>query len=470
MAGIVSFGAYVPLHRLGKETDGWTAAGERATANADEDSLTMATAAALDCLQGVDRKQVDGLFFASTSSPYNEKDAAPLIATACDLREDIRTADFTTSTRAATTALQAALDTVKAGSARNILVTTAEMRTAQPRSDAEAALGHGAAAFLVGSDGVVAEVETAFSLAHEIQDVWRSEGDAYMRSWEDRFVMDEGYFRSTLAAGKEALKRSGAGAQDLARVAVYAPDSRRLTEVSRRLGLDESTQVPAAILQQVGNTGAALAPMMLVAALEEAAPDQRLMLLNYGQGADALILRTTSALSRNGSRRGLKGHLASKKALPSYQQFLRWRGLLDIAPAARRPPLPVPSASAMYREQEQNVRFYGVKCRRCGTPQYPIQRVCAVCRTKDEFDPYRFSDKRATLFTYSMDYLGPTLDPPLVVGIIDFEGGGRTLIQMTDRDIDEVKPGMPVELSFRLLHVVEGIHNYYWKCLPVRAS
>jgi uncharacterized OB-fold protein len=210
--------------------------------------------------------------------------------------------------------------------------------------------------------------------------------------------------------------------------------------------------------------------MMLVAALEDAAPDQRLMVLNYGQGADALVLRTTSALSKGSPNRGVKGFLASKKMMPSYQQFLRWRGLLDIAPAARRPPLPVPSASAMYREQEQNIRFYGVKCRRCGTPQYPIQRVCAVCRTKDEFDPYRFSDKRATMFTYSMDYLGPTMDPPLVIGIIDFEGGGRSLIQMTDRNIDDVKPGMPLELSFRLLHVVEGIHNYYWKCMPVRGS
>ncbi|MEK7848458.1 MAG: 3-oxoacyl-[acyl-carrier-protein] synthase III C-terminal domain-containing protein [Chloroflexota bacterium] len=470
MAGIVSFGAYVPWHRLGKETAGWSAAGEKAIANCDEDSITLAVAAALDCLQGVDRKKVDGLFFASTSSPYREKDAAPLIATACDLREDIRTADFTGSLRGATTALLSALDAVKAGSARSILVVAAETRTPQPRSDLETTLGDGAAAFLVGTEGVVAEVEAAFSVAHEIQDMWRSEGDPFVRTGEDRFVVDEGYFPPLVAASQEALKRAGVATKDLARVAIYAADARRLTEMARRLGLDEKTQVSGTVLQQVGNTGAALAPMMLVSALEEAAPGQRLMVLNYGQGADALILRTTKAVSPNPSRRGVKGHLASKRVLPDYQQYLRWRGLLDVAPAARRPPLQVPSASAMYREQEQNIRFYGVKCRRCGTPQYPIQRVCCVCRTKDEFDPYRFSDKRANLFTYSMDYLGPTPDPPLVLSIIDFDGGGRTLIQMTDRDISKVKPGIPLELSFRLLHVVEGIHNYYWKCLPVRAA
>ena len=77
MVGIVRFGAYVPLHRLGKETDGWTTAGERATANFDEDSITMAVAAALDCLEGVDRKRVDGVFFASTSSPTMRRTPPP---------------------------------------------------------------------------------------------------------------------------------------------------------------------------------------------------------------------------------------------------------------------------------------------------------------------------------------------------------------------------------------------------------
>jgi len=28
--------------------------------------------------------------------------------------------------------------------------------------------------------------------------------------------------------------------------------------------------------------------------------------------------------------------------------------------------------------------------------------------------------------------------------------------------------GMPLEMTFRKLHVVGGIHNYYWKCMPLR--
>ena len=81
----------------------------------------------------------------------------------------------------------------------------------------------------------------------------------------------------------------------------------------------------------------------------------------------------------------------------------------------------------------------------------------------------RLSDRLAEVFTYSMDYVAGTVDVPLVITIINFEGGGRMMCMMTDREIDDIKIGMPVEMTFRKLHTVGGIHNYYWKSMPVRA-
>ncbi|MDP6783471.1 MAG: 3-hydroxy-3-methylglutaryl CoA synthase, partial [Dehalococcoidia bacterium] len=75
MVGITGVGAYVPLFRLGKETAGWKAPGEKPVANFDEDSITMAVAATMDCLNGGDKSTVDGLHFATTTSPYSEKQA-----------------------------------------------------------------------------------------------------------------------------------------------------------------------------------------------------------------------------------------------------------------------------------------------------------------------------------------------------------------------------------------------------------
>jgi uncharacterized OB-fold protein len=66
--------------------------------------------------------------------------------------------------------------------------------------------------------------------------------------------------------------------------------------------------------------------------------------------------------------------------------------------------------------------------------------------------------------------MSPSPDPPVVLGVINFEGGGRMFLMMTDKDVDQVKIGMKVQVSFRKLFFNEGIHNYFWKCAPERFS
>jgi uncharacterized OB-fold protein len=39
---------------------------------------------------------------------------------------------------------------------------------------------------------------------------------------------------------------------------------------------------------------------------------------------------------------------------------------------------------------------------------------------------------------------------------------------MTDRDPDNIEVGMGMEVTFRRIHDALGIHNYFWKCRPVR--
>ena len=134
MVGIASYGAYVPRYRLGAETAGWNSTQERSIANFDEDSITMAVAAGLDCLRGLDRESVDGLVFATTTPPYAEKQCASVIANALDLRRDIFAADVTDVLRAGTTALKSALDSVSAGSAQQVLVVASAMEVQNLRS------------------------------------------------------------------------------------------------------------------------------------------------------------------------------------------------------------------------------------------------------------------------------------------------------------------------------------------------
>jgi len=472
MIGITSYGAYVPLYRLPRSEIArtWGVAqsgpGERAVRNFDEDSLTMALAACLDCLGGLDRRKVDGFFLATTTPPYAEKMSSTLGAFALDLTPQARTLDFSNSLRVGTGALLCAADAIKAGSLKQVLVAAADCRMAQTGGELEQTLGDGAAAFLLGDTEVAVSIQDSLSLSQEITDVWRSYGDEFLRMWEDRFSLDEGYFHILPEAISTLLKRNHLAPEKLARAVFYGPNERRHQEMARRLGLSQG-QVQDALLGSVGNTGAALPLMMLVAALEEAKPGDHILLAGYGNGCDVLLLQATEHITKIKGKRGIKGHLASKKPLPSYQKYLLWRGLVPVAPAARPEREPT-SLTAVWREGQQNLPLYGTRCRQCGSQQYPGQRVCVKCHSKDEYDPVRLSDKKATIFSFTQDNLAASVDPPVVVAWVEFEGGGRAPFEMTDRDPQEVKVGAPVEFTFRKLYSDRGVHNYYWKIRPGR--
>jgi uncharacterized OB-fold protein len=128
------------------------------------------------------------------------------------------------------------------------------------------------------------------------------------------------------------------------------------------------------------------------------------------------------------------------------------------------------SLQGRWRERKTIAALYGSKCKKCGTPQMnqigQAVRVCVHCQAKDQFEPYKFSDKKAVLFTYAIDSLMPTLNPPGVNGVIDFEGGGRLICEMTDMNPDKVQVGMIMEMTFRKMFSSRGVINYFWKAKP----
>ena len=474
MAGIMSYGAYIPLHRLSRAeiARAWGVAeapGEKAVANYDEDSLTMAVAAARDCLKGIDPAGIEGLYFASTTSPHKEKQSAATIATVLGLGREAFTMDFSGSLRGGTNALKAAMDAVNSGSAKSILVCASDVRLGYPMGNYEMSFGDGAAALLISNTGVIAEIEGSHSIYNELQDVWRSDKDRFVRSAEERFIQERGYTPVVSEAVAAALKKFKLTPKDFSKAAFYSQNSRQLAGIVRSLGFDPKTQIQDNLHPAVGDTGTAMALMCLVSALEEAKGGSRLLLVSYSNGCDVFSLKTTPEIEKVKDRRGIKRYLASKRMLSSYNKYLRWRETLEVQPAAR-PPLELiqPTPSAQWRENQLELRLRGTRCKHCGTPQYPPQRVCINCKTKDEMEPYSFTDKNAKLFSFCHDYVTASADSPVTVSVVDFEGGGRIICDMTDRNPEDIKVGIPVEMTFRKLYYVGGIYNYWWKCQPVR--
>ena len=471
MVGIVAYGVYIPVYRLRLEDvaaawGGGAGRGEKAVANFDEDSVTMAVAAGRECLQGMDKGSIDGLYFASTTSPYREKQASTLVATVLDLRKEIQTADYTDSLRAATSAIKAAEDAIGSGSAKRILVLASDCRLGVPGSEYEQTFGDGAVAFLIGDTDVTASIEGNYSIANEFVDLWRAEDDSYVKTWEDRFVLSQGYAKNVSDAVSGILSKYQLSLADFTKAVFYGPDARSHDRLIKSLGFEAITKSSNPLFSTVGNSGTAFAPMMLAEALEEAKTGDKILFADYGDGSDAFIFTITDRIGKAKSGQGVKGHIESKRLLPNYHKYLRFRSLLP-SDTPRRPAYTT-SVPQLWRDRRQVLSLHGHRCKHCGTVQFPMQRVCIKCQTKDQFDEVELADKPGVVFTYTLDFLVPSPDPPAIMTFIDFEGGGRILCAMTDADPGEVKIGMPVEMTFRRLHEGGGIHNYFWKCRPVK--
>jgi len=457
--GITSYGAYVPLFRLDRGVTGGR--GERAIRGFDEDSITMAVTASRDCLNGLDPKTVDGLYFATTTSPYAEKLGATTVAMGANLRRDIIATDFANGLRAGTSALKLALDTVKAGSAKNVLVAASDCRLGIPRSAFEQNCGDGAGALLIGDTDVAVTIEASHSISDEIVDVWRPEGEQFVRYWEDRFTTTMGYLSVVHETVSGLMNKYNYSPGDFTKIVLPAPNARRSMEVARSLGFDAKTQLQNPLFDVMGNTGAAFPLMLLIAALEEAKAGDRILLASYGNGSDALVLQVNEQIEKIRDRRGMKGHLASKRVVNDYMRYLRWRELLPTEPGVKT--VEFYSAVAAWRERDKNLRLEGSKCKVCGTVQFPPQRICTQCRSKDQMEQYNLSDKKGQIATYVGDQITPMPEMPTITTEVDFEGGGRMECYIADTTLEQLEIGTVVEMTFRKIRVEDGVHIYFWK-------
>jgi 3-hydroxy-3-methylglutaryl CoA synthase len=161
------------------------------------------------------------------------------------------------------------------------------------------------------------------------------------------------------------------------------------------------------MLDTIGDSGAAYPLAMLVAALEEAKAGDKILVVSFGNGSDALFFQVTEEIEKVRDRRGIKGHLASKQELDNYEKYVSFHNMVPIEKGIRGEETAFTQVSTLWRERKSVLALCGAKCKKCGTPQYPYQRVCVNpgCGAIDEMEYYRFSDKRGKLFTYTGDSL-----------------------------------------------------------------
>ena len=483
MVGIRSYGGYVPRYRLNKMIVfggmGWinpanimNAQGEKAVANFDEDSVTMAVAAGIDCMKGLKRDEIGGVYFASTTAPYKERLNANIVSGALAAKETIRTADFAGGLKAGTTALLAAMDAAKTKSANNIVVTASDCRLGKMGSAQELLFGDGAAAFLVGNNNkdIIAELKGSFSSGYDFVDHFRGAETKYDRQWEDRWMRDVGIGQFMPEAVEGLCKKSKVDISEFSKVIypTYYGGARKKMNKMMNLGPEKVQDNMQAV---VGDTGTAQPLVMLAKALEEAKPGDKLLVLSYGSGCDALYFEVTENITRFAPRKGVSGSLANRAELDNYQKYLAWRRMISVETGLRGEEDKVTRWSLVWRNHKMILGMLGSRCKKCKTQHFPPQRICVnpECGAVDRMEPVYLSDKGGKVFSFTSDMLAATINPPAMYGGIDINGGGRFQMDFTDCTIDDLAVGKQVEFSFRIKFYDSrrDITNYFWKAVPI---
>jgi 3-hydroxy-3-methylglutaryl CoA synthase/uncharacterized OB-fold protein len=461
MRGILSWGAYLPYRRLDRTqisafVGQGGGRGTRTVASFDEDTTTMAVEASRLALRATDARP-DTVLFATAAPAYADKTNATAVHAALRLDPSVTALDLGASVRSAVGGLRLALQ----GSGTT-LVATADLRTGLAGSADEAAGGDAGAAVLVGEgDAVLAEYLGGASATLEFVDRWRTPGDVRSKVWDDKFS-EVTYVGLARDAWADALAATGVAADEVI-VAVAAPTTRIGKAVAGKLG---AKAVIGDLTDTVGATGAAQPALLLASLLEQAEPGQAVAVVAVGDGVEVLVFRATPALAGFAPARTVAAQVEAGAPL-AYGRFLSWRGMLTVEPP-RRPEPARPSATAAARSTDWKFGFVGSRDTESGTVFLPPSRVSFDGERTDQMEPVPMADVEGTIATFTVDRIAYSPSPPIVFAVVDFDGGGRLPIELTDTDVDEVAIGKRVEMTFRRLYTADGIHNYFWKGRLVR--
>ena len=481
MIGITSYGAYIPRLRLDRmaifQSMGWfapaiimVAQGERSMCNWDEDAITMAVAASRDCLKGKNKQALDGLYLASTTLPFADRQNAGIVSTALNLRSDILTSDFTSAQKAGTNALLAALESVKGGDRRNILVTAADKRETKPAYFYEMWFGDGAASLMIGDTDVIAEYKGSHSVSYDFVDHYRGALNKYDYNWEERWVRDEGYSKIIPEAVSGLLAKLNITIKDVNKLIYPCFFKAEHSNIAKKLGASKD-QVMDNLHEVCGETGTAHPLLMFTAALDTAKPGDKILVAGFGQGCNAFLFEVTDAITRMSDRARFKRTIDNKETTDNYLKFLKFRGLIHPEMGIRAEAPTQTAVTVLWRRRKMLLGLVGGKCRVCGTAQFPKTEVCVnpECVAHRSQDDYEFADIPAKIKTFTGDLLAVSVDPPHKYGMVQFEGGGRFMADFTDCKMEDIKVGLPVQMVFRKRGEDEdrGFVNYFWKAVPV---
>jgi hydroxymethylglutaryl-CoA synthase len=452
MTGLLDVSSYLPacvlaLDDVGRVLGQGGGRGSRRVANYDEDTTTMGVEAAR-LLTPQSLAAARSLWFASTAPAYGIKTNAAAIHAALGFDAGVGAYDAGGS-------LRSGLGAVRSAWIDGGVAVLSDMWSGMPGSDDERNGGDAAVACAFGDDeNAIARIDSWTSFTMELQERWAAPGADSFQSWDDRF-------------GAEAIAEVAPAVA--AALASVAPSALVVSSANPRAAaalasLAAGAYVPA--LDGVGFAGVADVGLKLIAALVRATAGQRIALLVAGDGLEMIVLTVTDRIGEWQARRSADAADVRPDVAVQYGNYLTWRGRLNRQ-LPRRPEPQQPAAPPSHRNVGWKFGLVASRCAACGTVHTPPEMRCRGCGSNERQESLPLRDTGATVVTFTVDNLAYTPAPPLILAVVDFGNGARSSFEVADTAAGGIAIGDKVEMVFRRITSVGGVHNYFWKVRPV---
>jgi hydroxymethylglutaryl-CoA synthase len=339
--GIVGYGAYVPKYRIkaaeiariwgkkGETVSAGLMVMEKSVPGIDEDTATISVEAARRAIlsSNIPPQDIEAIYVGSESHPYAVKPTATIVAEAIGATPDLTAADFEFACKAGTAAIQTCMALVKADMIPYGMAIGADVSQAAPGDALEYAASAGGAAFILGNNNAIAQINHTVSFTTDTPDFWRREGEPYPGHGE-RFTGQPAYFRHVISCTQKMFKDMDTEPADYDHVVFHQPNGKFPLQAAKKLGFSKQQVEVGLLCPIIGNTYSGATPLGLCAILDVAKPGDRILATSYGSGAgsDSFDITVENNIT-NYPRQNLQQMLENKKYL-DYAFYMKHRGEL----------------------------------------------------------------------------------------------------------------------------------------------
>jgi hydroxymethylglutaryl-CoA synthase len=344
MVGILTYGSYIPRYRIKTEEIAkmWGEDAEdiknglyiysKSVPGPDEDAVTIAVEAARNAFERRQVHNIGALYVGSESHPYAVKPSATMVSEALGLTPNLTAADFEFACKAGTAAMQAVMGLVTSGMIKNGVAIGSDTSQGAPGDALEYSAAAGATAYVLGTEDVIAEINSTLSLTTDTPDFWRREGQPYP-SHGGRFTGEPAYFKHVVGAAKKMMEHMKTEPEDYTYAVFHQPNGKFPSRAAKMLGFKDEQVSEGLIVPYVGNSYSASMMTGLSAILDIAKPGDRILAVAFGSGAgsDAFDIDVTEQMKhfKRENAKGVKKYVQNAEYI-NYSTYAKFKGKIRM--------------------------------------------------------------------------------------------------------------------------------------------